>query len=136
MTQTAIPTTGGNAVPSLRRVSAQPALNTKIQLASTTLITCPALHAVRNPVILVASVYLLVAEDATMDFQLFRDGAEISVFQRFRQVVKLAAGTQTISVTWYDIEPGIAPVYSMRGFANAYAAGNTAATNSRMSAFI
>ncbi|MBW2673875.1 MAG: hypothetical protein JRD89_10750 [Deltaproteobacteria bacterium] len=135
---TSIPVGGLRATPALRRVSAQPTVNTTIQLASTVLVTLPALHAVRNPVILIASVYLLTNDDSRLDFQLFRDGAEVSAFYRFRfrEEITSAAGTRLLSMHWYDDEPGVTPVYSLRAFVNAFVAGNVATTNSRFTAFI
>jgi len=133
---TSIPVGGLHVTPSTRRVSAQPTINVTIQLASTVLITLPTLPAVRNPVILMASVYLAVHEDARMDFQLFRNGAEISALQRFREQVQLASGTTVISMHWYDAEPGISAIYSLRALAFPFAVGNGVATNSRFTAFV
>jgi hypothetical protein len=122
--ETSLSSYGGNVVPALRRVEAQPDGVVPIVDSDTVVMTLPALHAAGNPVVITACLQFTPTDDATLTYKLFRsdDGggafAEIDAGNQYARTFTSGDPSFPESLTWYDIplsttEAAMAPIYQL-----------------------
>lgn len=105
-------------------------------VAPTLLLTLAALNAQNQRVVITFSVVLdnATGGNRQITFFLYRDGVEVSVADRWVQLLEATDDNEVLSVCWVDDAPGNQPVYTV--LAQGSAAGTRALLNTRGVAFV